>query len=99
MAGRAMLMMLPSSVAMSDPSDTLVRMSHLRSIERLGSRSSSPSDFRPPADPLEPYPIWPGPWTAVLVPFVRPAYKSERAVRPMHDSTVARSLRDACAAQ
>ena len=36
-AGRAMLTMLPSSVAMSDPSDTLVRMSHLRSIECLGA--------------------------------------------------------------
>jgi hypothetical protein len=32
-----MLTMLPSSVAMSDPSDTLVRMSHLRSIECLGA--------------------------------------------------------------
>ena len=43
---------------MSDPSDTLVRMSHLRSIERLRARSSSPSDARPAADALEPYPIW-----------------------------------------
>ena len=31
-AGRAMLTMLPSRVAMSEPSDTLVRMSHLRSM-------------------------------------------------------------------
>src|SRR5450759_1567968 len=32
-----MLTMLPSSVAINEPSDTLVRMSHLRSIERLGA--------------------------------------------------------------
>jgi hypothetical protein len=38
MAGSAMFTMLPSSVAMSEPSDTLVRISHLRSIEKPGAR-------------------------------------------------------------
>jgi len=34
-------------------------MSHLRSIERLGPRSSSPSETQPAADATEPYPMRP----------------------------------------
>jgi hypothetical protein len=39
-----MLTMLPSSVAMREPSETLVRMSHLRSTGRPVRRSGRPVD-------------------------------------------------------
>ncbi len=47
--------MLPSSVAMSEPSDTLVRISHLRSIEALGRAIGRHGHSGPACVACQPY--------------------------------------------